>query len=92
MHLMVAALTILGAIFGFAAAWWWHKASKVTAIPSWVEARLPEPVDVDQQHDGWMVGVLNAAKEQARLNAIAAGLTALAVALNAAAGLIATLC
>ncbi|MGH8115675.1 MAG: hypothetical protein ACREPS_11580 [Rhodanobacteraceae bacterium] len=71
------------------AAWYWYKASRVQPDPGWDGTRLVEPGVHSMAQDAWIAAMLQSASESARLNKIAALWTAVAVALNALAALLA---
>jgi hypothetical protein len=76
----------LAAASGVRAAAIWLDASRVLVEPVWpkgADGQLIEPVDPQQQQAGWISGQLRAGEESARLNAKAAGWTAVSVGLSA---------
>lgn len=77
-------LTLAGALTGLLAAWYWFKSSKVTPQPSW----QTEPGDAQASQMGRMAGMMNASTEVAKLNKIAALLTAVSVLLCAASAIV----
>ena len=77
-------LKIIAVGAGGVAAWFWYCASKVIPTPTWARGDMPfEPVIPELAQDGWIVGLLEAASESARLNKIAALWTAASVLLSA---------
>ena len=76
-------LASAGFVVGLLAARYWFLASKVDAMPAWGDR---EPVDQSQAQAGWIVGLLEASSESARLNRRAAALTAVAVVLTTGSG------
>jgi len=86
MHSFAALLTVAGFVVGLLAAWYWWLASRVATSPAWGEAGF-EPRDPVMSQMGWIVGMMKAADESAKLNRRAALLTAIAVVLSTGAGL-----
>ena len=76
MHCLALGFAISGFITGLIAAGYWLAASKVEIVPIWNNT---EPTDPILSQMGWMAGALAAASESARLNKIAAALTAITV-------------
>jgi hypothetical protein len=85
-------LAVAGLAVGLSAAYYWWKASKVETDPGWsgdpsqsaADALRPiRPPDSQLSQEGWLMAVLTAARESARLNKTAACLTAVAVLLSA---------
>lgn len=74
-----------GFAFGLIAAYYWWLASRVETMPMWGDF---EPVDPSQSQAGWIVGMMSAASESARLNQRAAVLTAVAIVLTTASGVL----
>jgi len=84
-------LAVAGLTVGLCAAHYWWRASHVETDPGWREG-LPQsaadafkpirPPDPQLSQEGWTMGILNAARESARLNKAAARLTAVAVLLS----------
>ncbi len=89
MKIAEIAIAVLAFVTGLVAAWYWYRASKITADPGWGPNGLAEPGIHPAAQDAWIVAMLRSASESARLNKIAAFWTAAAVALNALAALIA---
>jgi len=85
MRVIAILLAATGVVIGLAAAWFWHLASRVNAIPVWGDR---EPADASLSQAGWIAGLLGAAAESARLNRIAAALTAAAVLVSTASSII----
>lgn len=77
-------------ITGLLAAWYWYKASRIQTVPKWGYSGEGHWAQVLAQHY-WTNDLRESAAESARLNKIAALWTAVAVALNAFAALIAFL-
>lgn len=77
---IIVILALAGALTGLLAAKYWLESSKVPIQPSW----RTEPGDAQLSKMGWMTGMMNAFTEVAKLNAIAALLTAVSVLLCAA--------
>ena len=75
-------ITMLALVTGLVAAWYWYRASKITADPGWGQTGLVEPGIHSAVQDAWMAATLKAASESARLNKLAAQWTAVAVALT----------
>lgn len=82
-------LAVAAFITGLLAAGYWYKASRVTADPEWGRNGEYRPVTHSMEQDAWIAVLIQSASESARLNKIAALWTAVAVALNALATLIA---
>lgn len=80
-------IAVLTAFSGLWAAWLWHKASRVEIVPLWVHMGTMEPVDGAAQNQ-WIVALIEAANESARLNRAAASWTALSVFLSASSALV----
>lgn len=76
------AIAILAFATGLVAAWYWYRASKITADPGWGPNGLAEPGVHSAAQDAWIVAMLQSASESARLNKIAALWTAVTVALT----------
>lgn len=74
-----------GFAFGLLAAYYWWLASLVETMPMWGDF---EPVDPSLSQAGWIVGMMSAASESARRNQRAAVLTAVAVVLTTASGVL----
>jgi hypothetical protein len=68
-------LALTGFSCGLMSAWFWYRASMDVAIPTWVNPGSPEATR-------WIVGLLVASNEVARLNKIAALWTAASVAIG----------
>jgi hypothetical protein len=83
MRVVAIILATFGFIVGLFAARYWFLASQVETAPVWGER---EPVDQGEAQAGWIVGLLQASSESARLNRRAAALTAVAVALTTGSG------
>jgi hypothetical protein len=92
-------LAVAGLVVGLSAAHYWWKASKVEADPGWrgdlsqsaADALRPiRPPDPQLSQEGWLMEILNAARESARLNKTAACLTAVAVLLSALSSVLAS--
>lgn len=81
---IAASLAVVGAVTGMLAAWYWFKSSRVPTQPSWPT----EPGDAQASQMGRMAGMMNASTKAAKLNAIAAGWTAVSVLLNVASTLV----
>jgi hypothetical protein len=85
----VKAASFVLAIFGFAAgmvaAWYWLRSTRVQATPPWAQFGGIERPGGDPE--GWIVGLLQAAKESAALNKVAAIWTAASVIFNSLAAL-----
>jgi len=64
-------------------AWYWYKASQVSAVPDWVEVGREEPADPMQLQLGWMNALMKASSDAAFLNRWGAIWTAGAVVLGA---------
>lgn len=81
-------LSIILALGGFAvairASWLWYESSKLEVVPLWAEL---EPGDAMISMAGWIAGFLRHSMDSAELNARAALLTGIAVALSTASGL-----
>ena len=75
-------LAMLAFVTGLIAAWYWYRASKITADPGWGHNGLVEPGNRSAAKDAWIAAMLKSASESARLNKIAALWTAMAVALT----------
>ena len=83
-------------VCGLIAAWRWYQSSQITVDPGWHLPgmpggftrhgfpRVPEPAEQEQQQMDWIFAAIDAAKETARLNKIAALWTAPAVLFSAA--------
>lgn len=84
MRAMALLLALAGFAVGILAARYWLRASRVDASPVWGDR---EPADPVMSHAGWIVGLLQAASESARLNRHAAVLTAVAVVLTTGSGI-----
>lgn len=69
-------LAIIAACFGLVGAHYWLRSARVAITPTWLAAGQIEPTDPVQAQMGWLVGVLQASQESARLNAIGARATA----------------
>lgn len=84
-HMRVAALilALAGFVVGILAAGIWLQASRVIVSPQW---GVLEPRDPTTSQAGWIVGLLEATTESARLNQRAAKLTAIAVLLTTGSG------
>jgi hypothetical protein len=85
-------LAVAGLAVGLCAAGYWLKASKIEIDPGWrsgpatspADALKPiKPTDPQQAQGNWIVATITAACESARLNKVAARLTAAAVVLSA---------
>lgn len=83
MRIASAIFALAGFALGVVAAAYWLKASRVLVTPVWGDS---EPRDPLQSMTGWVIGLLEAGNESARLNRIAASLTAAAVFFSTAAG------
>jgi hypothetical protein len=83
------ALAVVAFIFGVAAAWYWWKSSAIEAEPLYPDVVKQNPGDVLLLQTLQLGGIIKAGNESARLNRIAAVLTAVAVALSTASTLIA---
>ncbi|WP_418646929.1 hypothetical protein ACNQFN_15650 [Thauera butanivorans] len=81
-------LTFAAIATGMLAAWYWFKASRVKIDPGWDRNGLVEPGIHSAAQDAWMAALIRATADSARLNKVAAIWTAVAVALNALAGLV----
>jgi hypothetical protein len=88
---LVIAMAIAAFMFGLAAAWYWWKSSSIEAEPLYPEVLTQNSTDLLLWQTMQLGGLLEAGKESARLNRIAAWLTAIAVALSAASTLIGSL-
>ena len=64
------------------AAWYWFEASDVKTRPIWETTKTIESVEDSAKAEGWIVPILDAARESAALNKKAARWTAWAVALS----------
>lgn len=82
-------LAVAAFITGLLAAGYWYKASRVQPDPSLGRGGYVEPGIHSLAQDAWNAALIQSASESARLNKIAALWTAVAVALNALAALIA---
>lgn len=84
-HIRLAALllALAGFVVGILAARIWLLASRVIVSPQWGDI---EPRDPVMSQAGWIVGLLEASTESARLNRRAAMLTAIAVLLTTGSG------
>jgi len=67
---------------GLLSAWYWLKASRVSADPGWGKGGMVEPGIHALSQDAWIAAMLHAASESARLNKTAAYWTAATVALT----------
>jgi len=66
-------LALLGLGAGGIAAWFWYCTSVVPTVPTWARGNEPfEPVIPELSQAGWIIGLLEAASEIARLNKLAA--------------------
>ena len=74
-------------IFGWYAARYWSKASKVKQDPDW---RIESP-DHEMAHEAWIAAILKTASESADLNRKAADLTKWAVVLGTASSVLGAL-
>jgi hypothetical protein len=74
-----------GFAFGLIAAYYWWLASRVETIPMWGDV---EPGDQSLSQAGLIGGMMSAASESARLNQRASVLTAVAVILTTASGVL----
>ncbi|SEI14935.1 hypothetical protein [Paraburkholderia hospita] len=83
MRVFAIILGSVGFVVGLLAARYWFLASKVDPLPVWGDR---EPVDQSLAQAGWIVGLLEASSESARLNRRAAALTAVAVVLTTGSG------
>lgn len=81
---IVDILNVAGAVTGMLAARYWYQSCKVPIQPSW----STEPGDSQVSQMGWMTGIMNASTKAAKLNAIAAGWTAVSVVLFVASTLV----
>lgn len=75
-------LAVIAACFGLVGAYYWLRSSRVVISPTWLAAGQIEPIDPVQSQMGWLIGVLQASQESARLNAIGARATAAATILG----------
>lgn len=82
MKIAEIAIAILAFVTGLVAAWYWYRASKITADPGWGPNGLAEPGVHSAAQDAWIAAMLQSASESARLNKIAALWTAVTVALT----------
>lgn len=84
-HMRMAALilALAGFVVGILAAVIWLQASRVFVSPQWGDS---EPRDPVMSQAGWILGLLQASTESARLNRRAAMLTAIAVLLTTVSG------
>ncbi len=73
-------LTLLAGAIGMLAAIWWLRASRVQVVPTWGNGC--EPGDSEASQRGWTAGLIAASMTSGRLNAQAALLTAVSVALG----------
>lgn len=85
MHGFAMFLAVAGFVVGLAASYYWWRASRVATLPTWSDAL--EPVDPALSNAGWIAGIVNAASQAAKLNQVAAVLTAIAVVLTTGSGL-----
>lgn len=76
------ALAVMSLVTGLIAAYLWLLASQVNVDPGWGQNPLMEPVDDDQKSMAWIVGMLKASTDSARLNKFAARWTAASVILG----------
>lgn len=81
MKIVEITLAILALVTGLVAAWYWYRASKITADPGWGPNGLAEPGVQSAARDAWIAAMLQSVSESARLNRIAALWTAVTVAL-----------
>jgi len=84
------AIAILAFVTGLVAAWYWYRASKITADPGWGPNGLAEPGVHSAAQDAWIAAMLQSASESARLNKIAALWTAVTVALTSISAIVAS--
>ena len=89
MKYLSIALDIAAFLSGVAAAWYWWKSSAIEAELLYPEAVRQNPGDVLLLQSMQLGGLLKAGKASAKLNRIAAWLTAIAVALSTASTLLA---
>ena len=79
---IILAIATLGA--AGAGAWYWWRSSKVAPVPTWLRYGGTEPADATSSQMGWLAGLLEAAREAAALNKLAAMWTGCAAVLGAA--------
>lgn len=91
MKVIEVLLAICGCIAGLMSAWYWLKASSVSAEPIWSKYGSVESGVHSLSQEGWIGGMLDATLKSARLNKIAARWTAATVALTAIGALVSAL-
>lgn len=82
-HLLSIGLANLGLILGIVAAYYWWKASQVTAIPAWGTSA---PADPHLELAGWVAALNDAAALSGALNSKAALYSGAAVVVSTGAG------
>jgi len=84
MKIIELSLTILAAISGFVAAYFWMRSALVPITPPGDF----EPVEQADKAEWWTVGIMDAFQKSAALNKKAAAFTAISVTLAAIAGIV----
>jgi hypothetical protein len=81
---VVDLLAVVTALVGFYAAKLWLQSSRVQIVPTWAKYGGIEQTDSESQSNvDWIVGILEASDEAAKLNRRAARWTAVSVAFGA---------
>jgi hypothetical protein len=75
-------LAIAGLAVGLNAARFWYQSSRITPIPGWLQAGLPEPGDAEMSQMAWLWALIESSQKAADLNKAAALWTAVAVVLG----------
>lgn len=82
---VILLLAVATAFAGFYAAKLWLRSSKIPIIPTWAKhGGIEQAGGESQSNNAWLVGIIEANEEVAKLNQRAARWTAVSVALGAA--------
>lgn len=82
---VIEILAVITALTGFYAAKLWLRSSKVPIVPTWVKYDgIEQAGGESQSNNAWIIGIIEASEEVAKLNQRAALWTAVSVALGAA--------
>ena len=88
MNFPVVILAGLTLVTGLVAARYWYLSSQVPVVPAWAAHGGIEPGNNEHSQSGWIVALMESARESGRLNKIASLWTAAAVVLGAATSIV----